>query len=325
MIPPDDKQENGTDSFIDRMRRSHANDSAQGEMDLHSADDEATAVEVAPVSATQVESTVDSNEVPVQVLSSQQDGATHYERGSVSEATQENATASAPETFMPAEARRALVLLMRQGVLLASRKGKVFEALVRNEAPIRKHLAEVYLQLVLDERAGVAFIASRESAHEAETGSDDDVDSLEDLDDDPDGATLITRRTLSLYDTLLLLVLRKYYQDREVAGEQRIIIDTEKVESGLVPFLPLTNSERSDRRKLNAALGKMVEKRLLARVRGSDERFEITPVIRYVVSAEFLESLLVEYGRLAGGVNADSPQGKSKASTMVAEDGERLP
>ncbi|MOA46765.1 hypothetical protein D3C78_1693170 [compost metagenome] len=43
----------------------------------------------------------------------------------------------------------------------------------------------------------------------------------------------------------------------------------------------------------------MREKRLLASVRGSDDRVEITPVIRYVVNADFLTKLLGEYEQLA--------------------------
>ncbi|MFU7548289.1 DUF4194 domain-containing protein, partial [Pseudomonas paraeruginosa] len=63
---------------------------------------------------------------------------------------------------------------------------------------------------------------------------------------------MINKRTLSLYDTLLLLVLRKYYQERETAGEQKIIIDIERIEALMTPFLPLTYSSRSERRTLNA-------------------------------------------------------------------------
>ncbi|WP_214040546.1 hypothetical protein [Photorhabdus akhurstii] len=37
----------------------------------------------------------------------------------------------------------------------------------------------------------------------------------------------------------------------------------------------------------------------MSSVRGSEDRFEITPVIRYVVSAEFLESMLNEYLKMA--------------------------
>lgn len=193
------------------------------------------------------------------------------------------------EKAMPPEARRALVSLLRQGVILYSQKAKLFEVLCQHQAAVRRHLSEIYLKLVLDERAGVAFVAGIQSEEDGE---------LEHIADE-EPVSLISKRTLSIYDTLLLLVLRKHYQDRETSGEQRIIIDTERVESYLTPFLPLTNSTKSDRRQLNGALQKMVKKKILAAVRGSDDRFEITPVIRYVVNAEFLESMLNDYLKIA--------------------------
>lgn len=193
------------------------------------------------------------------------------------------------EKSMPPEASRVLVSLLRQGVILYSRKAKLFESLSQHQAAIRRHLSEVYLKLVLDERAGVAFVAGIQSEEDGES---------ENLEDE-EPVSLISRRTLSIYDTLLLLVLRKHYQDRETSGEQRIVIDTERIESYLTPFLPLTNSTKSDRKQLNAALQKMVTKKILAPARGSEDRFEITPVIRYVVNAEFLESMLNEYLKLA--------------------------
>ncbi len=190
---------------------------------------------------------------------------------------------------MAPEARRSLVYLLRQGVLLASLKSKLFGSLCRHQNDIRRHLAEVYLKLVLDEKTGVAFVSVMQKEEEAE---------LEDF-AETEVVSLITRRTLSLYDTLLLLVLRKHYQDRETAGEQLIVIDQERVASDLSPFLPLTNSSKSDRRKLGPALERMVNKKILKKIRGSKDRYEITPVIRYVVNAEFLEQMLGEYKRLA--------------------------
>jgi hypothetical protein len=55
-------------------------------------------------------------------------------------------------------------------------------------------------------------------------------------------------------------------------------------------------------------LALMKDKRLISTVRGDDERFEITSVIRYVVNAEFLGRLLAEYERLAAdaGVSANT-------------------
>ena len=222
-------------------------------------------------------------------------------------------------SMMPHEARRALVSLMRHGTVLAHSKKHIFDIVCQHQQAIRRHLSEVYLQLVLDERAGVAFIAGIDAEHDAKLSSttDEDVVDLTE-DDDIEPATLITRRTLSLYDTLLLLVLRKHFQEREVSCEQKIMIGIERIESLMTPFLPLTNSERADRSKLRATIKRMIDKRLLAKIRGSEDRYEITPIIRYVVKAEFLESMLQEYYRLADELGLTLDRGDDGAMTVGA-------
>lgn len=202
------------------------------------------------------------------------------------------------------EARRALVSLLKQGVILASDKRLLYEGICRHRAAIEAHLADMYLRLLLDERDGVALLLQQRSEDRA--GADQDED------EDEEAVSLISRRTLSLYDTLLLLVLRKHYQERQASGEQSVHVDLDHIESRLSPFLPLTTSTRTDRRRLSGALDKMVERRVLARVRGDEERFEITPVIRYVVNAEVLERLLSQYRGLlgqAGDASGDGEQG----------------
>ncbi len=194
------------------------------------------------------------------------------------------------DALMPHVARRVLVYLMRQGVILAAENLKLFDLLCRYEAEIRRHLAEVYIQLVLDAKKGVAYIINLESIE------DEQEDENQPLDDFP---VLIRKRTLTVYDTLILLILRKYYQERETAGEHKIIIDVERIQSSLIPFIPLTNHDSKDRKKLNAALEKFIEKKVLTGLRGEEGRYEITPIIRYVVNAEFLQSLLSEYQQLA--------------------------
>lgn len=194
------------------------------------------------------------------------------------------------DALMPHVARRVLVYLMRQGVILAAENLKLFDLLCRYEAEIRRHLAEVYIQLVLDAKQGVAYIINLKSIQ------DEQEDENQPLDDFP---VLIRKRTLTVYDTLILLVLRKYYQERETAGEHKIIIDVERIQSSLIPFIPLTNHDSKDRKKLNAALEKFIEKKVLTGLRGEEGRYEITPIIRYVVNAEFLQSLLSEYQQLA--------------------------
>jgi len=199
------------------------------------------------------------------------------------------AIASEPDSHMPLEARRALVLLLRQGVVMADSKRLAFETLCQHEALITHQLGNMFMRMLLDPKAGIAILLSQD---------DDDSDD-DNPDDDEESASLITKRTLTLYDTLLLLVLRRYYQERETAGEQKIVIDIARMEALMTPFLPLTHSSRSERRNLSGALDFLKRKRLIAGVRGDADRFEITPVIRYVVNAEFLERLLEQYQRLS--------------------------
>lgn len=202
---------------------------------------------------------------------------------------------------LPAEARRALVELMRQGVVIAESRRLVFDALCAHRTLIADHLADMYLRMLIDEPAGLALLLN------AQPGGDDDAE---------DVAALISRRTLTVYDTLLLIVLRKHFLDRETAGDIRIRIDLAQLEALLMPFLPLTGSTSSDRKKLNGAVDGMKRRKILSAVRGEDERVEISPVIRYVVNAEYLEHLLEEYRRLAEEARAglETPSGGADAA-----------
>lgn len=214
-------------------------------------------------------------------------------------------------TDMPHEARRVLVYLMRQGAVIAAQKPKLFEAICRYEPLVRRHLSEVYLRLTLDRKAGVAFVARYE-----EDATDAEAEANEEF------VSLISKRTLSLYDTLLLLVLRRHYQERESAGEQKVTVDVERLESSLTPFLPLTHHARADRKKLNAAIQKLIQRKVLAATRSSEDRYEITPIIRYVVDAAFLESMLGEYLRLAG--ESDIVIDPSVVSDDLADDAKAI-
>lgn len=184
---------------------------------------------------------------------------------------------------LPAEARRALVELMRLGVVTADTRRLVFDALCAHRALIADHLADMYLRMLIDESAGLALLLNTESKG----------------DEEEDNPSLISRRTLTVYDTLLLIVLRKHFFDRETAGDTRIRVDVTQLEDLMLPFLSLTGSTRKDRRRLNGAVENMKKRKILNAVRGEDDRLEISPVIRYVVNAEYLEHLLEEYHRLA--------------------------
>lgn len=196
---------------------------------------------------------------------------------------------------MPAIAKKTLVYLMRQGVILQSQKPQVFANVLQYQEMIIRHLSEVYLSLIVDERQGVLFIARSDyqETQDEQNNADDEMSDEEDI------SSLISRRTISIYDSLLLLILRKYYQERENAGEQQIVIDVDKIEGLFLPFSPLTNYKTKERNKLINKLKSFAKSyKILQSIRNSDERFEITPMIRYVVNADFLNAMLSEYEAL---------------------------
>lgn len=214
---------------------------------------------------------------------------------------------AAPETTagrLPVEARRALVELMRQGVVMASSRRLVFDALRQHRTLIADHLADMYLRVLIDEPAGMALLLNAQN---------------DGRETDEETPSLISRRTLTVYDTLLLIVLRKYFLDRETAGDLKIRIEVEQIAVLLAPFLPLTGSTSRDRSKLNGALEAMKKRKLLVAVRGEDDRLQISPVIRYVVNAEYLEHLRAEYERLARQTGADDAP-ESAAAAGAEED-----
>jgi len=183
--------------------------------------------------------------------------------------------------LMPDESKNALITLMKSGVIFLKQKKEVFESICRHEQHIRRHLSEVNIKLTLDKSNGLAFISGR-------SFKDDDGEELK---------TIAKKTILSVYDTLLILVLRKYYQEKEIAGDDKIIIDSDKLTSLLSPFLDLTNSTKSDNKRLSGAISKLTSKKILS-VAGSADRFEITRVIKYAIDLTFLESILKEYQSL---------------------------
>lgn len=198
--------------------------------------------------------------------------------------TQGPSSVSAPAAdLLPLPTRKAIAYLLRNGVVLASQKPKLFADVAAGKRDIRSYLNQIFIDLTLDEHNGVAFIGNQQ------------ID-----DDDAESFSLISQRQLLLIDTLLLLVLRKYYQERETQGEQTIAIDDDKMADLLSPFMPLFNRDKDFDRIFNPAIKRLLEKKLLLTLRGSEDRYEVSPLIRYVVSAEFLEQLLSEYTSMAG-------------------------
>ena len=140
---------------------------------------------------------------------------------------------------LPQQARHALVTLLKYGVILAAQKNKLFDAVYQHQQLLSQYLQQMYLNLFVDERAGMAYI---EQQVQDETDEDDEV------------LQLISTRTLTLYDSFLLIILRKFYQERQALGEDQVIIDIDRIDHAMRPFLAMSNYQSRERQKLSGAL-----------------------------------------------------------------------
>ncbi|WP_157954921.1 DUF4194 domain-containing protein [Ignatzschineria ureiclastica] len=184
--------------------------------------------------------------------------------------------------LLPLEVRRALVYLMRHGAVFDQDKPHIYKILTQYEQEIRQHLANFCLQVIHDSQQKYLFLADYEGDTEEE-----------------EFPSLISKRTLSLYDTIILLILRKHYQERDRAGEAVIMIDFEKLLDELQPFIGLIANENLERKKVSGRLEEFAKRRLLQKASGTEGRYQITPIICYVVNSHFLTELLSAYEAIA--------------------------
>lgn len=189
---------------------------------------------------------------------------------------------------LPPAGRRALTELLSRGALTAAGRLAAYDAIRLNRDRIEELLSDLNLELVLDTTTGIAAVRAPETE-----------------DGDEGTHPLLRKRPLSLYDTLLALVLRRHYRERENAGDTKIVIDVAGIQAAMAPFLPLTKSDALDRKQLNGAMDRFKEWAIVMAVRGSDDQFEISPVIRIVISLDWLEQVLGEYEEMAAKLVSD--------------------
>lgn len=194
----------------------------------------------------------------------------------------ENDQATEETEHVPHHVKKVIVQLLKKGVVLFSAHRSSYETVCEYRQQIRQHLAAMFIELVLDEKAGIAFIRNQDlDTEEGESAS-----------------YLIRTKNLDLYDTLVLLVLRQYYQERELYGEDQIIIDIETVNDRLEPLVSEIINTKREEGKIKKVLEQYKEKQILKTLRGTD-LYEITPFIKYIVDATFLAEMLKEYKALA--------------------------
>jgi hypothetical protein len=183
---------------------------------------------------------------------------------------------------LPLDTRRVLVQLLSGPSLEGRRHARLWTILLRDEQVIRRRLAELFLELVLDRELQVAF-TSQVVAEEL------------------DIPILLRRAQLTFIDSVLLLFLRQRLTQADSHGERAVIARDEIVEN-LMPYERAASTDRAGfGKRVNASIEKLKKHNILQKLRSSDDRFEIAPTLKLLFSAEEIIALTALYDRMAAG------------------------
>jgi hypothetical protein len=175
------------------------------------------------------------------------------------------------------ESRRVLVALL-QGPFLDGRKDPTrFGQLLRDRAAIEARLADLFLELVLDDDAQVAFVRQSE--------------------DDPDAPKLLRRLSgMNRLDSVLLLVLRQMLLTQSSRG-QRAVVSEAEIQQALAAYRRTTSTDEAGfAKEVRASIGKVQRAGLLDE---QGDSFEVSPVLRLMIGPDTAREFIALY-RAAG-------------------------
>jgi hypothetical protein len=180
------------------------------------------------------------------------------------------------------DTRRVFVQLLAGPSLEARRHSHLWPVLLRDEALVRSRLAELFLDLVLDRDTQVAF--TRQA----------DVGELE-------VPVLLRRAPLTFIDSVLLLFLRQRLSQADVHAE-RAVVATDEIVEYLTTYERAANTDRAGFvKRVQASIEKTKKHSILQKLRGTDDRFEISPTLKLLFSVEEIQALTRVYRDIAEG------------------------
>lgn len=177
---------------------------------------------------------------------------------------------------LDAATRRVLLKLLNGPYLRAEEHAKLWSALEINEPVVRTRLADLYLDLIVDRDAGVAFVRNL------------------DVEDAP---KVVRSQRLTLVDTVMVLHLRRLLLARQ-GSESRAFVGRDEIEDHLRGFLRNdTTDKKAQDDRISRSITKMTDNSILLRT-DADDRWEISPVLALVFGADEVAMVTADLNRM---------------------------
>ncbi len=200
----------------------------------------------------------------------------------------------------PKDVRNAIITILKRGALYRRNNEKVYKTLIVNQEIIESYLRNINLKLVIINDAELVYIQNLD--REDEQTQEDDDDTSNNTSENTENSQLedtylINKHKMTVYASIVLFVLRKYYHERTSQGETQVMIDVDFIQNLISPYLKTVVSTTSNSSNLNGTLKKFAEKKIVEPVQDSN-RFEILSMIRYMIGDNELKQLDQEYNKL---------------------------
>lgn len=178
--------------------------------------------------------------------------------------------------LLPEEARRVLVQLLSGPSIDSKRHSKQWAALLQHQAIIHSRLADLFLELIIDPDMQIGF------TRQADTG-------------DLDAPKLLRRTTLTFLDSVLMLYLRQLLTDADIQGQRAVVSAAEIVEQMKLYEKSQNTDQSGFEKRIYAAIEKARKNSLINLIRGSENRYEISPTLKLLFNAEEISALIKIY------------------------------
>ncbi|WP_211439472.1 DUF4194 domain-containing protein [Corynebacterium glutamicum] len=192
--------------------------------------------------------------------------------------------------------RKALVQLLKGPMVNALQHVEVWRAITTDQDALNAVLNNLFLELVLDEDAGVAFTRPANGGQEVLVGNNK-TEAM---------PKVLRTETLSHFDTLIILILR---QELTMAPPgERVIVDREEIrEQVLLYRVDEERDEAKLAKRFDAAFRRIVDYSL-AKKTETPERFEVSPALRQIFDADTVAGVRAEYEKF----NTAAPDGNEE-------------
>lgn len=175
---------------------------------------------------------------------------------------------------LPEPTRRVLVQLLRGPYVHRARHPRLWPSLVADEVAVRERLGDLFLELVLDREAGLAFVRNM-------TSEEDDL------------PRVIRSTPLTLIDTVIVLFLRDRLL-RAAASDQRVFVGRDEIDDHAAVYRTASLTDPATfAKRVNASVEKLKGSSVLLGT-GEEERYEVSPILGMVFDADEVVAVTAE-------------------------------